>query len=73
VSDIPTVLEGAGWVVPPNSPDALRDAIRERFADPVEAARRAAVARQRCIERYSWDAMARDLQDVFERLELQPR
>jgi len=51
----------------------LRDAIRERFADPVEAARRAAVARQRCVERYSWDAMARDLQDVFERLELQPR
>ena len=73
VSDIPSVLEGAGWVVPPDSPEALRDAIRERFADPAEAARRAAVARQRCVERFSWDAMARDLQDVFERLEPQPR
>ncbi len=73
VSDIPSVLEGAGWVVPPDSPEALRDAIRERFADPGEAARRAAVARQRCVEHYSWDAMARDLQDVFKRLEPQPR
>ena len=68
VSDIPTVLGGAGWVVPPGSPEALREAIRERFADPAEAARRAALARQRCVERYSWDAMARELGRVFERL-----
>ena len=58
VSDIPEVLEGAGWVVPPNSPDALREAIRQRFRDPGEAARRAGVARQRCVERFSWDAMS---------------
>ena len=73
VSDIPSVLEGAGWVVPPGSPGALRDAIRERFADPEEAARRAAVARKRCVERFSWDAMARDLHGVFGRLEAQSR
>lgn len=73
VSDIPEVLEGAGWVVPPNSPDALREAIGERFAKPEEARRRAAVARQRCVDRFSWDAMARDLDPVFESLEPQSR
>jgi len=65
VSDIPDVLGGAGWVVPPNSPDALREAIRERFAAPEEASRRADIARRRCVERFSWDAMARDLDAVF--------
>ncbi len=73
VSDIPEVLGDAGWVVPPGSPEALRKAIRERFADPEEAARRARDARERCVARYSWDAMACELEAVFERvLEAQP-
>ena len=71
VSDIPSVLEGAGWVVPPGSPEALGVAIRECFADPAEAARRAAVARERCVEQFSWDAMARDLHPVFGHLAAQ--
>jgi len=65
VSDIPEVLEGAGWVVPPDDPEALRAAIRERFTDPAEAARRAEQARRRCVEHYSWDAMERALAGVF--------
>ena len=73
VSDIPSVLEGAGWVVAPNSPGALRAAIAERFDDPAEATRRSAIARERCVERFSWDAMARDLSGVFAPLEAQAR
>jgi glycosyltransferase involved in cell wall biosynthesis len=65
VSDIPAALSGAGWVVPPDDPAALREAIRELFADPAEAARRAELARRRCVERYSWDAMERILLEVF--------
>ena len=71
VSDIPCVLEGAGWVVAPNSPVELATAIRERFADPDEATRRAATAHRRCIEDFSWDAMERDLRTVFDDLEFQ--
>ncbi len=69
VSDIPEVLEGAGWVVPPGSPEALGAAIRESLADPEEARSRAALARERCVERYSWNAMERVLGDVFDALE----
>jgi len=65
VSDIPAVLDGAGWVVPPNDPAALRAAILERFANPGEAGRRAERARQRCVERYSWNAMEAALAPVF--------
>ena len=61
VSDIPQVLDGAGWVVPPNDPTALGAAIRSILRDPQEVERRTRVARRRCVERYSWDAMEETL------------
>ena len=65
VSDIPAVLDNAGWIAAPDDPAALRAAIRERFADPAEAAGRAEMARRRCVDRYSWNAMETRLLDVF--------
>ena len=69
VSDIPEALEGCGWVVPPGDPSALRDAIDEALDDPVEAARRGQAARQRAIERFSWDAMQSALRPLFDELD----
>jgi len=65
VSDIPEALAGCGWVVPPQAPRQLAAAIDEVLDRPEEANRRAAVARERCIERFSWDAMERTLERVL--------
>lgn len=70
VSDIPEVLGEAGWLVPPNSPQELRGALEELFASPDEAERRAGIARRRCVERFSWDAMERELVELFECLKM---
>jgi glycosyltransferase involved in cell wall biosynthesis len=69
VSDIPAVLDGCGWVVDPDSPDALARAIAEVIDDPARAEAAGAEARSRCVERYSWDAMERTLTNVFAQLE----
>lgn len=54
VSGIPEVVEGGvtGWLVPPEAPDDLADALAAALADPAEAARRGAAGRQRVDERF---------------------
>ena len=47
-----------GFLVPPNDPAALRDRIRRLLGDPALAARLGAAARQRIVERFTWDAVA---------------
>lgn len=48
VSGLPEIVDATtGWVVPPDDPAALAAAIREVLADPAEARRRAAAARDR--------------------------
>jgi glycosyltransferase involved in cell wall biosynthesis len=61
VGDIPAVLEGAAWLVPPNSPQDIAQALATIFSDPAEAARRGAIARERCIQYHSFDAIGRSL------------
>ena len=65
VSDIPLAIDGAGWLVSPNSPTELCGALEDLFASPDEAERRSQVARRRCVDQFSWDAMERDLAKVF--------
>lgn len=65
VSDIPAVLEDCGWVVEPDSAEALARGITAALEDPDEAARRGRLARRRCEEQYSWDAMEQALATVF--------
>jgi glycosyltransferase involved in cell wall biosynthesis len=54
VSGIPEVVEdgGTGWLVPPEKPEALADALAEAWTDPAEAARRGAAGRRRIDERF---------------------
>jgi glycosyltransferase involved in cell wall biosynthesis len=68
VSDIPEVLDGCGKIVAAEDPAALEAGLAGLLEDPADAARLGAAARERCIERYSWDAMGRILDAEFDRL-----
>ncbi|MFH0908141.1 MAG: glycosyltransferase [bacterium] len=66
ISDLPLILEGCGWVVPPGDADALARVIGEVLADPTRAAARGAAARERCARLYSKEQTGRDLMAVLE-------
>lgn len=60
VSMIPEILEGCGLVVSPGNPTELANAIAFLLDHPEEARRMGRMARERCIQRYSY-AAAREL------------
>src|SRR5262245_27610265 len=57
VGDLGEILDGCGLVIEPEHEDALREGLRRLLDAPDEAAALGRRARERCIERYSWDAM----------------
>lgn len=61
VSDMATILDDSGWVVPSGDVAALAEQIREVFANPDEAKRRGEKARERCIAHYSSEVTRRSL------------
>ncbi len=65
VSDLPEILDGCGWIVEPDSPEKLADGIEYILENPEEAGARGRRARQKCVEKYSWDAMEEVLVNVF--------
>jgi glycosyltransferase involved in cell wall biosynthesis len=65
VGDIPEILGEAGYLVEPESPDQLADAIEEIFQHWNAAAARGQELRSRCVTHYSVDAMAPILADVL--------
>jgi glycosyltransferase involved in cell wall biosynthesis len=73
VCNIPEVLEGCGWVVEPDSPEALAGAIREVLDDSARASAAGAAARHKCVAEHSWDAMERTLETVFDKLSTRPK
>jgi glycosyltransferase involved in cell wall biosynthesis len=66
VNDLPQILDGCGWIVEPGKPDELAKAIAHVLANPEEANEMGQLARERCIEKYSWDSLERQLVDIFE-------
>jgi glycosyltransferase involved in cell wall biosynthesis len=66
VNDLPHVLDGCGRIVAPDSPTELREAILDLVEHPSLRADLGRAARQRCIEQYSYDALAPVLADVIE-------
>lgn len=66
VCDLAHVLKGCGRIVPPESPPALRDALTDLLDDPSLRADLGHAARVRCVERYSYDALAPVVADVVE-------
>ncbi len=67
VSDLPEILEGCGYVVPPENPTALAEAIDFILRNPGPAEQVGQGAREKCMRQYSWDAMERILAPVFQR------
>lgn len=66
VNDLPKILDGCGWIVEPGNPDELATAIAHVLSNPEEAYEMGQLARKRCIEKYSWDALESPLVDIFE-------
>lgn len=69
VCDLPEILDGCGWIVEPERPEQLAEAIQHVIDCPQEAGQVGQRARQKCIERYSWDAMENVLVSVFRKYE----
>ncbi|MGA3359948.1 MAG: glycosyltransferase family 4 protein [Halobacteriota archaeon] len=67
VNDLPQILDGCGWIVEPGNPDELATAIAHILSNPEEANKIGQLARERCIEKYSWDALESQLVDIFEK------
>jgi len=72
VSDVPSVLNGCGWTVPPGNPAAVADALRAIATDPAEADRRAADARVRCVAEYAAPLAAARLRALVHSLAASP-
>ena len=69
VSDLPEILNGCGWIVEPGQPEELAQAIQYVLDNPEEAANNGLLARERCKEKYSYDAMEKVLVGIFQRFE----
>jgi len=68
VGDIPSVLGDAGCLVDPKQPEQIAAKIQWIFANWEQAETMGARARQRCIERYSTEAMAEILAEVIQKV-----
>ncbi len=68
VGDIPDILGGTGYLAEPGSPEEIAEQIQLIFKDLDAANERGKKARERCIEKYSLEAMASSLKSVIARL-----
>ena len=69
VSDLPEILDGCGWSIEPENPEQLAKTIKYVLDNPGEAVEMGWKARQKCIEKYSWNAMERILLNIFKKYE----
>ncbi|MEO0867164.1 MAG: glycosyltransferase family 4 protein, partial [Cyanobacteria bacterium J06642_11] len=74
VGDIPKILGDTGYLVAPHAPEELAAMLQTIINDPEMAAKRGQQARQRCIQHYSVDAMAKRLGPLIQEcIEKHPR
>lgn len=64
--DIPTIMEGCGYIVRAGDSRAVQETIEHVLTHPDEAREMGRRARQRAIERYSWEVMDRILFGAIE-------
>lgn len=69
VSDLTLILNGCGWIVEPENPKQLAETLQYVLDNPEEADAMGRKARQKCIDKYSWDAMENVLVKVFGKYE----
>lgn len=68
VGDIPEILGDTAYLVEPSNPQQIAESIEHIFSHLDEADERGKKARQRCMERYSLDALGSILEGVISRL-----
>jgi glycosyltransferase involved in cell wall biosynthesis len=68
VSDIPSILDKCGVIVPPGDVEALALALTELLDDPTQATALGLAAREKCIREYGWNAVSDKLCKVIEGL-----
>lgn len=66
VSDLPSILDGCGRLVPPGDVDRLAAAISDLIANPQEARMLGDRARRRCLERYAMRQVGEALRQVID-------
>jgi glycosyltransferase involved in cell wall biosynthesis len=69
VSGLPEILKGCGWVVEPENPKKLAESIKFVLDNPEEAEKLGKKARNKCIEKYSWNAAEKRLIKIFKKYE----
>jgi glycosyltransferase involved in cell wall biosynthesis len=67
VSDIPEILKGCGWIVQPEDPKHLSEAIRHVFDHPSDSRATGEKAREKFSRQYSWDIMEQNLTKIFQK------
>lgn len=69
VSDLHEILDECGWIVEPENTEKLAETIKYILDNPEEAEKMGQKTRQKCIEKYSWDAMEKILLKIFKKYE----
>ena len=64
VADMPRILDGCGWTVPPDDMGALARQIQWVFDHPQESAETGRLARQTCAEKYSKPVVVQQLKSL---------
>lgn len=68
VSDLPQIMHDCGWIIPPDDPVTLAKTIQYVLTNPDEATEQGMRSRQRCIDKYSWNAVEKNLVEIFYQL-----
>jgi glycosyltransferase involved in cell wall biosynthesis len=68
ISDIPEVLGGCGYLVDPNEPSQLADAIQYILSHPDEALLKGHAARERCKKLYDMHNLESGLCELVEQV-----
>jgi glycosyltransferase involved in cell wall biosynthesis len=69
ISDLPDILSGCGWIIEPENPLQLADAIHYVFNHPVTARKAGKKAREKFKEKYSCSAMESAVTNIFKAFE----
>jgi glycosyltransferase involved in cell wall biosynthesis len=64
ISDLPEVLNGCGIIVDSESPTAIANAIEDLHFNPEKARVLGRAARRRCVEKYSYKALATKIKNI---------
>lgn len=67
VSDLPEILDGCGLIVEPGDVDALAERIEFLLENENFAKEIGKKAREKCVEKYSWDRMEEILTRIFDK------